>query len=246
VFKHIEAFKGTNWGDVLDAGTGFASMQWLQGVGAKSVTGITASGSNAERLNKVCGVSCQVIVGDWADPDTLKDRKFDTVLAEYLLGAVDSTLMLNVFTTLKMHMKDEGILIIVGTEPLNDSAIISEEEHMLARVTKVRDASLALSGKRAIKQFPLSFYLKLLEQSGLEVIDITLFPVVYGDPWISSQLSIASQTIQNAKTLSNKFASGLLEEIDLLKSMSSSEEGAFCYGADFVISAVIPQNISIQ
>lgn len=97
LFKTIERFHGTKaWGRVLDAGTGVHSIKWIQTLPTTGWTAITADNNMRLQMMKEAGVATSmrsqdaVVVGNWMDSafcDTL--GTYDTILADYLIGAVD-------------------------------------------------------------------------------------------------------------------------------------------------------------
>ena len=96
LFSTLEEWhgKGASWGDVLDAGTGVHSLRWLQTLNASSWTAITADNAMKETIESSYYVTRRsqdkVIVGNWMN-DAFNDSlgKFDVILADYLIGAVD-------------------------------------------------------------------------------------------------------------------------------------------------------------
>jgi hypothetical protein len=97
LFKTIERFQGTKaWGRILDAGTGPHSMKWIQTLPSSGWTAITADVNMRTQTLKESVISSDmrpqdaVVVGNWMDSafcDTV--GTFDTILADYLIGAVD-------------------------------------------------------------------------------------------------------------------------------------------------------------
>ena len=81
------------WGSVLDAGTGVQSIRWVSDLPTERWTAISASPGLAALVRKEVSSTQRpedkVIVGNWVDPELLKGEVFDTVIADYLLGAVE-------------------------------------------------------------------------------------------------------------------------------------------------------------
>ena len=81
------------WGNFLDAGTGKGSLRWLLTLDTERWTAITASPGMAEQVTRELGdqkrPEDRLLVGNWSDPEFLQGERFDTVLADYLLGAID-------------------------------------------------------------------------------------------------------------------------------------------------------------
>lgn len=97
LFQTIERFHGIRpWGRILDAGTGLHSVQWLQTIPTSSWTAITADENMRGQIISDLGVAAkirpqdQLIVGNWMDDNFIANLgTFDTILADYLIGAVD-------------------------------------------------------------------------------------------------------------------------------------------------------------
>ena len=97
LFSSVEQFHtGRPWGRFLDAGTGLHSVKWIQNLPTSSWTAITADDKMrkqildqqivAERMRQ----QDQLLVGNWMDSAFVKDLgTFDTILADYLIGAVE-------------------------------------------------------------------------------------------------------------------------------------------------------------
>lgn len=97
LFSCIERIHGNRqWGRFLDAGTGLHSLKWIQALKVTSWTAITADQNMKNTILKDDGVCKamrdhdQLVVGNWMD-DTFTGSlgQFDTILADYLIGAVD-------------------------------------------------------------------------------------------------------------------------------------------------------------
>lgn len=97
LFKTIEKFHGAkSWGRILDAGTGVHSIKWIQSLPSSGWTAITADTNMRHQMMKESGVATSmrsqdsVIVGNWMDNEFCENLgTYDTILADYLIGAVD-------------------------------------------------------------------------------------------------------------------------------------------------------------
>lgn len=84
----------------------------------------------------------------------LKDRQFDVILVDYLIGAMDGfsphqqDLML---PTLARYLKPGGRMYIVGLEPIPD------DEGLLGKVRRVRDACILLAGHKCYREYPVAW-----------------------------------------------------------------------------------------
>jgi hypothetical protein len=83
-----------NWGTFLDAGTGIHSLKWAAQIPTTSITAITADRQMMKSIENDNSVilrpSDSILIGNWVDDSFCnKLGKFDTILADYLIGAVD-------------------------------------------------------------------------------------------------------------------------------------------------------------
>ncbi len=97
LFSTLEKFHvGRNWGRFLDAGTGLHSIKWIQKLQTTAWTAITADTNMSNTIMKDSGVAAAIrpvdalVVGNWMDDHFCQNLgTFDTILADYLIGAVD-------------------------------------------------------------------------------------------------------------------------------------------------------------
>jgi len=99
LFTTIEKWQGQqSWGRVLDAGTGAHSLKWLLTLSTDSVTAITADEAMKRIIESDSEIRLRsvdkVLVGNWMSDSfctslATDDGKFDTIIADYLIGAVD-------------------------------------------------------------------------------------------------------------------------------------------------------------
>jgi hypothetical protein len=97
LFGTIETFHGARpWGRFLDAGTGVHSIKWVQTLSTTGWTAITADNAMRNSMLNDASVSRnlrpqdQLLVGNWMNDKFIESLgKFDTILADYLIGAVD-------------------------------------------------------------------------------------------------------------------------------------------------------------
>ena len=69
-----------------------------------------------------------IVLGNWDDPELLQGKKYEVVLADYLIGAMDGFSPFKqdlIFERLKQHMAPGGVLYIIGLEP-----IVSHPPHL--------------------------------------------------------------------------------------------------------------------
>jgi hypothetical protein len=97
LFNAMVQFQGNaGWGRFLDAGTGLHSLKWIQGIPTSSWTAITADNNmrtnilSDEAIAMAMRQEDKVVVGNWMDEEFCSQLgMYDTILADYLIGAVD-------------------------------------------------------------------------------------------------------------------------------------------------------------
>lgn len=99
----------------------------------------------------------KVVVGNWDDSSSsqtlCKDEMFDTILADYLVGAIDGFspyFQDLIFPRLCKHLKPGGRLYVVGLNPIPDKA--EGDGNLICKVTKLRDACILLAGKTRLME----------------------------------------------------------------------------------------------
>jgi hypothetical protein len=97
LFNSMVQFQGdVGWGRFLDAGTGLHSLKWIQGIPTSSWTAITADQNMRSNILSDEAVAAAIrpddmlVVGNWMDEQFCSQLgMYDTILADYLIGAVD-------------------------------------------------------------------------------------------------------------------------------------------------------------
>lgn len=120
----------------------------------------------ASRFGILSDPAKEILVGNWQDPGFLEGRKYDTILADYLLGAVDGSVTCapslsfyfffliirpfrfapyfqdKLFGRLSQHLKPGGRLYISGLNPIPEE--LDGPGDVFCRITKVRKAVLEI------------------------------------------------------------------------------------------------------
>lgn len=123
MFCHIEVLQGNlPWGSFLDAGTGTNSIKWVSGLKTDRWVAVTGATGHAIQVrdasDPVRRAQDRIMVGNWADPTLLSNERFDTILADYLIGAVEGFapyFQERMFR--RLHALSGGRLYLVGLEP---------------------------------------------------------------------------------------------------------------------------------
>ena len=100
----------------------------------------------------------KVVMGNWDGPSLCEHEMFDTILADYLIGAIDGFspyFQDLIFPRLCNHLNTGGRLYVVGLNPIPD--FVEGDGNLICKVTKIRDACILLAGKEylvyTIKKF---------------------------------------------------------------------------------------------
>ena len=222
LFGSIERFQGQRpWGRVLDAGTGAHSLSWCRGLGATELVAVTGSPARREELD--------CVLGNWTDETLLAGERFDTVLADYLVGAIDGFAPYfqgRLFGRLRRHVA--GRLYVVGMEPLEDV------DNAATRVARLRDACILLAGHRCYREYPRAWVLRSLEASGYRVVDSWAIPILYRERWVNGQLDVALRKLPWFKDAG--LAAAMRHEIERLRSESLAQM-PLSFGEDYVVVA---------
>jgi len=231
------------WGSVLDAGSGPASMRWLLSLPTDRWTAVTASPRMAANVQTITDGKNRdrdrLVVGNWLDPELLAGECYDTVLADYLLGAIDGFAPYwqdQLFPRLKLLVA--GRLYVVGVEPYVPYIPESAAGRMVCDIGRLRDACLLLAGDRPYREYPLDWVMRQLHTSGFRVVDVQPVPIRYGDRFINSQLDLCSQAI--GKIADRALAVSLHSHITQLRTralMLMEQEGGLRHGQDYIVAA---------
>lgn len=244
LFAHVERLQGERpWGSVLDAGTGVNSMRWVLGLETERWTAVTGSpGHGAQVRDALDGrdrPDDRLLVGNWLDGDLLKGEVFDTVLADYLLGAVEGFapyFQQDLFRRLRPHVG--GRLYVIGLDPYVLGEPATPAEAMAREIGRLRDVCLLLAGETPYREYPAEWAVARLEADGYRVLSARRFANRYKARWINSQLDMAAR--RTAKIEDRTLAEALGGRIEVLRAraleMAGAENGLRA-GADWVIAA---------
>ena len=198
LFASVERLQGTTpWGRVLDAGTGEHSLRWLSERPTEALAAVTASESMARGLREKVPLRPQdrLLIGNWTDPTLLAGETFDTVLADYLLGAVDGFAPYfqdQLFPRLRPLVRHR--LVTIGLAPYPD---VAEDEGgaLILELARLRDACILLAKHRCYREYPLDWTCRHLERAGFTVEDAWSTPIVYRERFITGQLRVCESKL---------------------------------------------------
>ena len=176
LYRYIERVQGQRpWGAMLDAGTGVNSLSWIAGLETAHWTAVTGSAGEAVRVREALrhGIRPQdrLVEGNWADPDLLKGECYDTVLADYLLGALEGfTPYFQTYLFSRLRPLTRRTLYVTGLEPYVPTVMPeSRAGRLLWELGRFRDACILLSGGSPYREYPVQWVVDTLQQSGFAV-----------------------------------------------------------------------------
>jgi hypothetical protein len=241
--------KSIPFGDILDAGTGMHSLRWiatLEEKGMTSYTAITADGSmrrsvEAEASDLGMTTKGTIVMGNWFGEMTLPLEQYDTILADYLIGAMDGFSpyrqeeMLHKLLNL---LKPGGRLYIVGLEPIPDK--VDGDANVICKVRQVRDACILLAGHRCYREYPVEW---IIHQIGLlpsaNYLETHRFPILYKHATIVRQINVARSKFPLFPTPAlGASMKGVLDDLEQesLEATKKSPTGSIKLGFDYVVS----------
>lgn len=249
LFGTIEKWQGSKpWGRVLDAGTGVHSLKWMLGLETDSVTAITADNAMKNLICQDPSVKIRptdsILVGNWVDEEfcsvTLGENKYDTILADYLIGAVDGFAPYTqdlILQKLRQMLAPEGHLYIVGMEPIPEHA--TGPAHIITEIRRARDACIQLAGHRPYREYPLTWISRTLENSQFQLKKIKKFTILHNEDSIMRQLKVAQNKIPLiSPSLRSGMEAYLNELCQRIKvAVSSTSNGKIPLSYDYVILA---------
>lgn len=165
----------------------------------------------------------QVVIGNWFPPDgddsqslasidTDEDgnlKKYDTILADYLIGAMDGFSPYTqdqMIEKLAKRLKPGGRLYIVGLQPIPDSyGAPDSPENIICEVRKVRDACILLAGDRCYREYPLDWVERQVSltnssDASLKLLGSKKYPILYRHHTIMKQINVGRRKLSRFPT----------------------------------------------
>ena len=243
LFKHIEELHGSRgWGHVLDAGTGEHSLDWVASLPSERWTAVTIEEWQLEKVHRATGNRLRpgdrILRGDWFDPQFLPEEKFDTVIADYLLGALDRFSPYRQEALIgRLRPRVGSRLYLVGLEPYPEAATGPFSQAILD-IERLRDAMILLANDRCHREYPRTWVEQALERNGFVIEDSRAFPIRYGPRFIEEQLDLCLHKI--VKIGSYPLGRALEREVASLRERARElhlKTGGESFGEDYVIAA---------
>lgn len=259
LFGAIEKQQGDKpFGAFLDAGTGLHSLRWIGTLTPEmnhpnpmtKFTAITADETmrrNVQEEANALGIAGKgdVIIGNWFHPHTplALNEQYDTILADYLIGAMDGFSPYQqdcMLPKLAKLLKPGGRLYVVGLEPIPDS--VDGDANVICQVRRIRDACILLAGHRCYREYPVEWIHRQFNVTtpGMRLLRTSKFPILYRHATIVKQINVARSKFRffpnpEVADAMRKVLDDL--EVESLEATKRSPNGRLQLGFDYVVSA---------
>lgn len=251
MFETVERYHaGRPFGRVLDSGTGISSVKWLMGLSTCSAwTAITADDRMKENVMHSDGIELregvdELVVGNWMDEEFCKNLStYDTILADYLFGAVDGFSPYAqdiIFKKLKEHLNPGGRLYIIGMYPIPDHA--PGDAEIICEIKRARDACILLAGHRPYREYPIEWVLRHLHLEGFAVLKSRSFTILHSKESAVRQIRVARSKLDLLPPSLRKNMQMYLADLESRTNvaMERSAKGNIPLSNDYVIAAELP------
>jgi len=244
LFRHIEALQGDMpWGTVLDAGTGVNSARWVASLPTEKWTAVTGAEGHAIQVRDTVEAARRpqdrIILANWLDPDLLRGEVYDTVLADYLLGAVEGFAPYFQFRLFeRLRLVTGRRLYVVGLEPYVALKPADEAGWIIGEIGRFRDACLLLVGERPYREYPAHWVVEHLDRAGFNILSAKHFAIRYKARFVNSQIDMCAPRL--AKLEDRLLAEALQRKGERLRAGALAmieAEGGLSHGHDYVIAA---------
>ena len=245
LFRYIQRLQGERpWGRLLDAGTGVKSIRWVADLPTERWTAVSVSPRHAQRVREAVKdnqrAEDKIVLGHWGDAKLLEGEVYDTVIADYLLGAVEGfSPYFQPFLFRRLRPLTRGVLYVKGLEPYVPTPLPdSEAGRLLWDIGRHRDACVMLGGDMPYREYPAPWVSAHLQGAGFTVRSLKHFPAVYKARFVNAQMDIAAAGL--SKLSDAKLAAALTTRGEELRAKALEHiktEGAIRYGRNYVIAA---------
>ncbi len=214
--------------------SGLATDRWV------AVTGAAGHAVQVrDASDRVRRPQDRIIVGNWADPTLLAGERFDTILADYLIGAIEGFapyFQERMFARLRALAR--GRLYLIGLEPYITERAGTRDGQILGDIGRWRDAVLLHAGERPYREFPMEWVLEQMTASGFRIVNAHRFPIRYQRRFVNSQIDMCAPRLSRLGDRS--LAAALHARGEALRHDALAiiaREGGLRHGFDYVIAA---------
>jgi len=245
LFRYIQKLHGErDWGAVLDAGTGVQSIRWMADLPTERWTAICASPRHTEQVRKAIGTSQRaqdkIIQGNWLDAALLKGETYDTVIADYLLGAVEGfSPYFQPYLFRRLRPLTRQHLYVKGLEPyVPINCPESAAGRLLWEIGRHRDACVLLSGQLPYREYPAQWVVDQLKLAGFAVKKVTHFDIRHKSKFVNAQIDLCLPGLERLED--QALAQSLKARGETLRAKALQHiqtEGSLAFGKNYVIAA---------
>lgn len=244
LFAEVERIQdGEPWGRLLDAGTGTNSIGWIGTRATRQWTAVTGAKAHAVQVHDAIAAirrpQDRIIVGNWADPGLLAGEIYDTVLADYLLGAIEGFapyFQHRLFARLRPLVGRR--LYVIGLEPYVTGEPETPAGRLVRKIGRFRDACLLLAGEQPYREYPSQWTVDHLEASGYRVLAAKRFANRYKQRFVNSQIDMCGPRLANIAD--RALAASLAARGEALRAEALAyieREGSLRHGFDYILAA---------
>eukprot|EP00985_Skeletonema_marinoi_P000485 scaffold187_cov140-Skeletonema_marinoi.AAC.10 len=174
----------------------------------------------------------------------LEGQQFDTILADYLVGAIDGFspyFQDLIFNRLVPHLAPGGRLYVIGLQPIPDS--VNSPANIMCKIRRVRDACILLANHRCYREYPLDWIERHLRKSGLNVVQSRTYPIRYDHATMVRQINVGRSKLKLFPTKGMAAEMGkVLDDLEKesLEVTRKQADGRITLGYDYVVVAERP------
>lgn len=244
LFRCIEDLQGDRpWGSFLDAGTGTNSIAWTASLATERWTAVSGAQGHAIQVRDAVESrrrpQDRIVLGNWANEALLAGERYDTVLADYLVGAIEGFApYFQPYLFTRLRRLTAGRLYVVGLEPYVTAEPDTPAGKLVWEIGRFRDACLLLSGERPYREYPAQWVTDHVEAAGFRVLAARRFAIRYKERFVNSQIDMCAPRL--AGLADRVLADALTRRGEDIRSRALAmvkAEGGLRHGHDYVLAA---------
>ena len=229
---------------MLDAGTGPQSIRWIEGLPTASWTAVSAAPGHVDQLHEALTAAPRaqdrIIIGNWINNNLLKDEIFDTVIADYLLGAVEGfSPYFQSHLLRRLRQLTGKTLYLTGLEPyVPTNRPDNKDGQLLWEIGRFRDACVLLGGDFPYREYPAHWVVDQLKIANFSIREVKHFKTRFKSQFVNAQINLCKPSLDALED--QDLAEALKSRGEALRSEALAHvktEGAISYGSNYVIAA---------